>query len=55
MTRDSAQWDRLKEVFLNKNPFEAPFFANPALKMVLVSPVRIAYSGGLKDNFKLVF
>jgi general stress protein 26 len=53
--RDSGQWDSLKEVFLRKNPFEAPFFANPGLKMVRVSPARIAYAGGLKDNFKLVF
>jgi general stress protein 26 len=53
--RDSAEWNSLKEIFLDKNSFEAPFFASPGLKMVRVAPARIAYSGGLKDNFKLAF
>lgn len=53
--RDSAEWNGLKQIFLNKNPFEAPFFGSPGLKMVRVAPARIAYSGGLKDNFKLAF
>lgn len=53
--RDSTEWDSLKEIFLKKNAFEAPFFSSPGLKMVLVVPARVAYSGGLKDNFKLAF
>jgi len=28
------EWDSLKDLFLKKNPFEAPFFGNPALRLV---------------------
>ena len=47
-----AEWDRLKAVFLRKNPFEAPFFSNPALRMLLVKPQRVSYANGLQDSFK---
>ncbi|HKV55951.1 MAG TPA: hypothetical protein VJN94_15065, partial [Candidatus Binataceae bacterium] len=50
--RDGPEWERLKEVFLKKNPFEAPFFGNPALRMVRIKPKRISYANGLKDSFK---
>ena len=50
-----AEWDRLKAVFLRKNPFEAPFFSNPALRMLLVKPQRVSYANGLQDSFKAEF
>jgi hypothetical protein len=31
-----AEWDSLKDIFLKKNPFEPPFFRNPAVRMVRV-------------------
>lgn len=51
----SADWERLKAVFLQKNPFEAPFFGNPALRMLLIKPLRVSYANGLKDTFKAEF
>jgi hypothetical protein len=51
----SADWERLKAVFLQKNPFEAPFFGNPALRMLLVKPQRVSYANGLQDSFKAEF
>ncbi len=53
--RDSSQWESLKAVFLKKNPFEAPFFSNPALRMIRVIPKRVSYASGLKDAFKAEF
>jgi hypothetical protein len=53
--RDSAAFESLKAVFLKKNPFEAPFFGNPALRMVRVVPTRISYANGLADAFKAEF
>lgn len=50
-----ADWDRLKAVFLQKNPFEAPFFGNPALRMLLIKPQRVSYANGLQDAFKAEF
>ncbi len=32
------EWDSLSALFLKKNPFEAPFFGNPALRLVRVRP-----------------
>lgn len=49
----SPEWDSLKQVFLKKNPFEQPFFGNPALRMIRITPKRISYANGLKDSFKL--
>ena len=47
-----AEWDSLKDIFLKKNPFEAPFFGNPALRMVRVKPKRISYTGADMQGFK---
>jgi hypothetical protein len=47
-----AEWDTLKDLFLKKNPFEAPFFGNPALRMARVKPKRISYTGPDMKGFK---
>jgi general stress protein 26 len=47
-----AEWDSLKDIFLKKNPFEAPFFGNPALRMVRVKPKRVSYTGADMQGFK---
>ena len=47
-----VEWDSLKELFLKKNPFEAPFFGNPALRLVRVKPKRISYTGADMQGFK---
>lgn len=47
-----VEWDSLKEIFLKKNPFEGPFFGNPALRMVRVKPKRISYTGADMQGFK---
>ena len=46
------EWDSLKDLFLKKNPFEAPFFGNPALRLVRVTPKRISYTGADMKGFK---
>jgi len=51
----TPEWERLKSLFLKKNPFEAPFFGNPALRMLLVQPQRVSYASGLQDSFKAEF
>ena len=48
-----VEWDSLKDIFLKKNPFEAPFFANPALCMVRVKSKRISYTGADRLGFKI--
>jgi len=48
-----AEWDSLKDTFLKKNPFEAPFFGNPALRIVRVKPKRISYTGADMQGFKV--
>jgi general stress protein 26 len=48
-----AEWDTLKDIFLSKNPFEAPFFGNPALRIVRVRPKRISYTGADRQGFKI--
>jgi general stress protein 26 len=53
--RESAEFEALKATFLKKNPFEAPFFGNPALRMVRIAPTRISYANGLSDAFKAEF
>lgn len=53
--RDSAEFESLKAIFLKKNPFEAPFFGNPALRMMRIVPKRISYANGLSDSFKAEF
>ena len=47
-----VEWDSLKDLFLKKNPFEAPFFGNPALRLVRVKPKRISYTGADMQGFK---
>ena len=48
-----AECDSLKDTFLKKNPFEAPFFGNPALRIVRVKPKRISYTGADMQGFKV--
>lgn len=51
--RDSDEWNELKELFLNKNSFEEPFFGYDTLRMVRVAPKRISYSDGPAKHFKV--
>ncbi|MHB8382021.1 MAG: pyridoxamine 5'-phosphate oxidase family protein [Candidatus Binataceae bacterium] len=51
--RDGPEWEPLKEIFLKKNPFEAPFFGSDKLRMVRVKPKRISYAGAARDAFKV--
>ena len=53
--RDSDEWNSLKATFLKKNPFEAPFFNAPPLRMVLLKSVRVSYAGEGHDTFKAEF
>ena len=53
--RDSDEWNALKAMFLKKNPFEAPFFNAPPLRMVLLKSVRVSYAGEGHDTFKADF
>jgi general stress protein 26 len=52
IARDGAEWDLLKELFLKKSPFEAPFFKYPTLRMLRVRPMRLSYSGADRVAFK---
>jgi hypothetical protein len=47
-----AEWDSLKDIFLKKNPFEPPFFRNPAVRMVRVRPKRVSCTGPDIKGFK---
>ncbi len=53
--RDSDEWNSLKAMFLKKNPFEAPFFNAPPLRMVRLKSVRVSYAGDGHDTFKAEF
>lgn len=53
--RDSEEWNALKAMFLKKNPFEAPFFNAPPLRMVRLKSVRVSYAGDGHDTFKAEF
>jgi hypothetical protein len=53
--REGADWAKLKAVFLKKNPFEAQFFGNDALRMIRIAPKRVSYASGLSDSFKAEF
>jgi general stress protein 26 len=53
--RDSAEWNAIKPEFLTKNPFEAPFFNHPSLRMVRIRPLRVSYAGAGRDTFKADF
>ena len=48
-----VEWDSLKDIFLKKNPFEVPFFANPALRMVRVRSKHVSYTGADREGFKI--
>jgi hypothetical protein len=52
IARDGAEWEPLKELFLKKSPFEAPFFKYPTLRMLRVRPMRLSYSGADRVAFK---
>jgi nitroimidazol reductase NimA-like FMN-containing flavoprotein (pyridoxamine 5'-phosphate oxidase superfamily) len=52
---DSDEWNSLKPAFLKRNPFEAPLFNFPVLRMVLVKPARVSYAGAGRDRFKADF
>jgi nitroimidazol reductase NimA-like FMN-containing flavoprotein (pyridoxamine 5'-phosphate oxidase superfamily) len=49
----SEEWERLKKIFLAKNPFEEPFFGNPALKMFRIKPISMKYADGLQRPFSV--
>ncbi len=53
--RDSEEWNRLKAAFLQKNPFEAPFFNAPTLRMMCLKGMRVSYAGDGHDTFKAEF
>ena len=53
--RESAEWDAMKDVFLKKSPFEAPFFKFPTLRMMRVRPNRLSYAGADRVTFKAEF
>lgn len=50
-----AEFDSLKALFLEKNPFEAPFFEHDTLRMIRIRPKQISYAFGLRDMFKADF
>ena len=50
--RDTPEWESMKELFLKKSPFEAPFFKNPTLRMMRVTPKRLSYVGADRFSFK---
>jgi general stress protein 26 len=55
VARDGAEWEPMKEIFLKKSPFEAPFFKYPALRMMRVRPRRLSYAGPDRFTFKAEF
>ena len=55
IARDSGEWNAMKEVFLRKCPFEAPFFKYPTLRMLRVRPTRLSYAGADRVTFKAEF
>ena len=55
VARDGAEWEPMKEIFLKKSPFEAPFFKYPTLRMMRVRPKRLSYAGADRVTFKAEF
>ena len=55
IARDGAEWDPMKDIFLKKSPFEAPFFKYPTLRMMRVRPRRLSYAGADRFAFKAEF
>jgi Pyridoxamine 5'-phosphate oxidase len=52
IARDGVEWESMKEVFLKKSPFEAPFFKYPTLRMMRIRPKRLSYAGADRVMFK---
>jgi general stress protein 26 len=55
IARDGAEWEAMKDVFLKKSPFEAPFFKYPTLRMMRIRPKRLSYAGADRVTFKAEF
>ena len=55
ISRETAEWEAMKEIFLKKSPFEAPFFKYPTLRMMRIKPTRLSYSGADRVSFKAEF
>ena len=55
VAKGAPEWDRLKAIFLKKNPFEEPFFKMDGLRMIRIKPQRVSYAKGLGDGFKAEF
>jgi hypothetical protein len=53
--KGGPEWERLKAMFLEKNPFEAVFFNDDGLKMIRIKPRRVSYANHLGDGFKAEF
>jgi len=53
--KDSTEWNDLKAIFLKKNPFEEPFFGNPALHMLRIKPKTMKYADALNAPFTVTF
>ncbi|HTW89216.1 MAG TPA: hypothetical protein VMD75_14540 [Candidatus Binataceae bacterium] len=51
VAKESAEWNQLKALFLEKNAFEQPFFGNPALRMLRIKPKTIKYADALNPPF----
>ena len=51
VAKESAEWNQLKALFLEKNAFEQPFFGNPALRMLRIEPKTIKYADALNPPF----
>ena len=49
--KDSPEWNQLKALFLKKNSFEEPFFGNPALRMLRITPKTMKYADALNPPF----
>ena len=49
----TGEWERLKGLFLSKNPFEEPFFGYEALRMIRLKTQKVSYAKGLQDTFKV--
>jgi hypothetical protein len=48
-------WEKIKTIFLKKNPFEEPFFKMDGLRMIRIRPQRVSYAKGLGEGFKAEF
>jgi hypothetical protein len=53
--KGGPEWEKLKAIFLKKNPFEEPFFKMDGLRMIRIRPQRVSYAKGLGEGFKAEF